>query len=131
MDVPSVARGRARDPEGGGKHPPSSPDYLADGPYCGLLAEDLGCKVSTARTAFIGEPKVRCIRVVEWALRHEPDDPERRAKLIIAWAKKRRAGAFRRDEDRDRPRGPRGAGRELYGPPGARAAPAGARLRLA
>ena len=89
-------------PRDRGKHPPSSPDYLADGPYCGLLAEDLGCKVSTERTAFIGEPKVRCIRVVAWAMENAPDDPEKRARMILAWARKRRAGAFRNYEDAER-----------------------------
>lgn len=74
----------------------------ADAAFCQLLAEDLGIKTTTARTAFIGEPKVRCIRVVEWALRHEPDSPERRAKMVLAWAKKRGAGAFREDEDSER-----------------------------
>ena len=76
--------------------------YVADAAYCALLAEDLGCKVTTARTAFLGEPKVRCVRVVAWALENEPDDPERRARMVLAWARKRRAGAFRQDEDAER-----------------------------
>ena len=81
---------------------PTTREIVADAAFCELLAEDLGVKTTTARTAFVGEPKVRCIRVVEWALRHEPDDPERRARMIVAWARKRRAGAFRDDEDAER-----------------------------
>lgn len=90
-------------PRGPGKRDhaswPSTREIVADAAFCEVLAEDLGVKTTTARTAFIGEPKVRCVRVVEWALRHEPDDPEKRAKMILAWARKRRAGAFRQDED--------------------------------
>ncbi len=86
-----------------GKHPgPSTREIVADDRYAELLAEDLGVKTTTARTAFIGEPKVRCIRVVEWALRHEPDDPESRARMILAWAKKRQAGAFKQDVDAEK-----------------------------
>jgi hypothetical protein len=88
--------------ESAAKHPPNTREIVADGPFCGVLAEDLGVKTTTSRTAFIGEPKVRCIRVVEWALRHEPDDPERRAKMILAWAKKRQAGAFKQDVDAEK-----------------------------
>jgi hypothetical protein len=75
---------------------------VADGPYCELLAEDLGLKPTTVRTGLFGEPKTRCLEVVEWLLRHEPDDAGRRGELLIAWAKKRRAGAFREDEDAER-----------------------------
>ena len=82
-----------------GKRPPSP---LVDHRYAELIAEDLGCKVSTARTAFIGEPQKRALGVVAWAFKHEPDDLERRAKLVLAWAKKRKAGAFRDDEDAER-----------------------------
>lgn len=67
--------------------------------FCGMLAEDLGIEAAAARRAFIGEPKVRCIRVVEWAMRHEPDDPEKRTRMVLAWARKRGAGAFGERED--------------------------------
>ena len=66
-----------------------------------MLAEDLGIKPTTARTAFIGEPKVRAIRVSEWAQRNAPDDPEHRGRILIWWAKKRGAGAFREDDGQD------------------------------
>ena len=82
--------------------PPSTREQVADAAFCEVIAEDLGVKTTTARTACIGEPKVRCIRVVEWALRHEPDDPEKRARMILAWAKKRQAGAFRQDGDAEK-----------------------------
>jgi hypothetical protein len=74
---------------------------VADDAFCRLLADDLQVKFPTAKTAFLDEPKVRCIRVVEWALRHQPDDPEQRARMILGWAKKRRAGAFREDDGDD------------------------------
>jgi len=74
---------------------------VADDAFCRLLASDLGVKVTTAKTCFLEEPKVRAIRVTEWALRHQPDDAERRARMCIAWAKKRKAGAFREDKSND------------------------------
>ncbi|MBA2344988.1 MAG: hypothetical protein H0V83_07890, partial [Rubrobacter sp.] len=80
---------------------PSTRELVADKAFCRLLAEDLGIKVTTANTAFLGEPKVRCIRVTEWALRRQPDDAERRARMCLAWAKKRKAGAFREDTGDD------------------------------
>lgn len=84
-----------------GKHPrPSTRELVADGPFCELLAEDLGIKVTTARTCFLAEPKVRCIRVAEWAQRNAPDDPEHRGRILIWWARKRGAGAFRPDDGR-------------------------------
>ncbi len=90
-------------PREGVMHPgPSTREIVADAAFCEVIAEDLGCKTTTARTAFIGEPKVRCIRVIEWALRHEPDDAEKRSKMILAWAKKRQAGAFRQDVDAEK-----------------------------
>ena len=95
----SVPRTRGKHEDGDAR--PSTRELLADAAFCELLAEDLGVKVSTARTAFIGEPKVRCIRVVEWALRHQPDDPAQRARMCLAWARKRGAGAFRSDDGDD------------------------------
>jgi len=93
-------------PANAGKHEdgdarPSTRELVADDAFCRLLADDLGVKVTTAKTCFLDEPKVRCIRVVEWALRHQPEDPERRAKMILGWAKKRKAGAFRPDDGDD------------------------------
>jgi hypothetical protein len=74
-----------------------------DDRYARLLAEDLGCKVSTARTAFIHEPVSRALKVREWAFDKAPNSPEKRAKLILGWARRRQAGAFRkRDEDAER-----------------------------
>ena len=82
--------------------PPSTREIVVDGRYAELLAEDLGVKVTTARTAFIGEPQRRALGVVAWAFKHAPDSPEKRAEMVIAWAKKRRAGAFRQDPDAER-----------------------------
>ncbi len=99
MTETSLPRGAGKAEDASG---PSTQEIVVDGRYARLLAEDLGIKETTARTAFIGEPKVRCIRVVEWAMRHEPDDAEKRAKMILAWARKRKAGAFRDDPDAER-----------------------------
>jgi hypothetical protein len=74
---------------------------VVDERFAAVLAEDLGIKPTTVRTALIGEPKVRAIRVGEWAQRNAPDDPERRGKLLVWWAKKRGAGAFRPDDHQD------------------------------
>lgn len=102
MSKSSVARRvdeRAR--KTGEASPPSTRELVVDDRFAEVLAEDLGIKPTTARTAFIGEPKVRAIRVSEWALRHQPDSPEKRAKMVLAWAKKRGAGAFRPDDGDD------------------------------
>ncbi len=90
-------------PREGVMHPgPSTREIVADAAFCEVIAEDLGCKTTTARTAFIGEPKVRCIRVIEWALRHEPDDAEKRSKMVLGWARKRKAGAFKDHAESER-----------------------------
>ena len=74
-----------------------------DAKYAKLLAEDLGVKITTARTAFINEPVSRALAVREWAFRHAPDSAEKRSRLIVEWAKRKRAGAFRQpDEDAER-----------------------------
>jgi hypothetical protein len=102
LSTGSVARGvdeRARKP--GEASPPSTGEIVVDGRYARLLAEDLGVKETTARTAFIGEPQRRALGVVAWAMKHAPDSPERRARMILLWARKRQAGAFRQDDDRD------------------------------
>lgn len=80
---------------------PSTRELVVDDRFAEVLAKDLGIKPTTARTAFSGEPKVRAIRVSEWALRHQPDSPEKRAKMVLAWARKRGAGAFRADDHQD------------------------------
>lgn len=98
--------GKTSVPRGRGKHDgearPSTREITADVAFCGMLAEDLGIEPAAARQAFIGEPKVRCIRVVEWAMRHEPDDPGKRSRMVVAWAKKRAAGVYRHREDAER-----------------------------
>jgi hypothetical protein len=90
---------RARKP--GEASPPSTREIVVDGRYARLLAEDLQVKETTARTAFIGEPQRRALGVVAWAMKHAPADSEKRARMILLWAKKRRAGAFRQDDARD------------------------------
>jgi hypothetical protein len=70
-----------------------------DDRYARLLADDLGVKLTTARTAFIGEPVARALKVREWAFRRAPNSPEKRARLIIEWAKRQGAGAFRQDDE--------------------------------
>ena len=97
MGRTSVPRDRGK--HGDGEARPSTREIRADEAFCGMLAEDLGIEPEDARQAFIGEPRVRCIRVVEWAMRHEPDDPDRRASMVLAWARKRGTGMFGDRED--------------------------------
>ncbi len=84
-------------PEGAGKHDAQRPPTKADAVFCEQLAEELEVKPATTKTAFLGEPEKRALGVAEWAMGEAPDDPGQRAKMIVAWAKKRRAGAFRED----------------------------------
>jgi hypothetical protein len=96
-EVYSLSEGSV--PQGSGKHDaPQPPTTVADGPFCELIARDLGVKLSAARTAFIGEPTQRVLGVVSWAL-DKSEDPEERARMILAWAKKRGCGAFKPPED--------------------------------
>jgi hypothetical protein len=74
----------------GGAHPPS----MADAAFCEVVARELGIKPTTAKTAFLEEPLGRVIGVASWA-KEESEDPQERSRMVIAWAKKRRAGAFR------------------------------------
>jgi hypothetical protein len=80
----------------------ASPPPVVDAKYAKLLAADIGCKVTAARTAFIGEPVARALKVREWAFRRAPNSPEKRARLIIEWAKRQGAGAFKQDPDAER-----------------------------
>ncbi len=70
------------------------PPSVADAAFCEVVAEELGVKPSSAKTAFLQEPLGRVIGVASWAM-EESEDPQERSRMIIAWAKKRRAGAFR------------------------------------
>jgi hypothetical protein len=81
--------------------PPSTEEIVVDGRYVRLLAEDLGVEETTAHRAFIGEPQKRALGVVAWAFDHAPDNPGKRAKLILMWAKKREAGAYRKQGNED------------------------------
>ena len=71
-----------------------APTPAADAAFCELVARDMGVKPSTARTAFLDEPTQRVLGVVGWAM-DKSDDPEERARMLLAWARKRRTGAFR------------------------------------
>jgi hypothetical protein len=62
--------------------------------FCEVVAEELGIKPTSAKTAFLEEPIGRVIGVASWAM-EESEDPQERSRMVIAWAKKRRAGAFR------------------------------------
>ncbi len=75
--------------------------YLTvDGRFAEILADELAIKITTARTAFIGEPKRRASEISGWAL-DSSDDPDERARMVLAWAKKHRAGAFRDVSDEE------------------------------
>ncbi len=69
---------------------------VADEAFCDQMAADLGVGHGVARTAFMGEATTRVMGVVAWAM-DRTDDPAERARMVTAWAKKRRAGAFRTD----------------------------------
>ena len=86
-------------PEGGNIPQPdvqggALPQNVADAAFCEAVAEELGIKPASAKTAFLQEPVGRVIGVASWAM-EESEDPQERSRIIIAWAKKRRAGAFR------------------------------------
>jgi hypothetical protein len=70
------------------------PQRLADAAFCEVVAKELGIKPTSAKTAFLEEPLGRVIGVASWTM-EESEDPEERSRMVIAWAKKRRAGAFR------------------------------------
>jgi hypothetical protein len=67
---------------------------VVDERFARILADELGIKITTARTAFIGEPQRRASEISGWALDNS-SDPAERARMILAWAKKHRAVAFR------------------------------------
>ena len=72
----------------------STPTTVADAAFCELVAKDLGIKPTTAKTAFLDEPTQRVLGVASWAM-DKSNDHQERARMVIAWAKKRGAGAFR------------------------------------
>ncbi|CAA9278070.1 MAG: hypothetical protein AVDCRST_MAG93-3006 [uncultured Chloroflexia bacterium] len=99
----SVERSAApRTLKGDQASPPSTREMVADAAFCEVLAQDLGVKVTTARTCFIGEPQKRALEVIAWVFKHAPDSREKRAKMCLSWAKKRKAGAFRDPEDAEK-----------------------------
>ncbi len=71
-----------------------APTTVANAAFCELVAKDLGIKPTTAKTAFLDEPTQRVLGVASWAM-DKSNDQEERARMVIAWAKKRGAGAFR------------------------------------
>ncbi len=71
-----------------------APVTVANAAFCELVAKDLGIKPATAKTAFLDEPTQRVLGVASWAM-DKSNDQEERARMVIAWAKKRGAGAFR------------------------------------
>jgi hypothetical protein len=83
-------RGDIPQPETEGDHPPA----LVDAAFCEVVARELGIKSTFAKTAFLDEPVGRVVGVASWAM-EESEDPQERSRMVIAWAKKRRAGAFR------------------------------------
>ena len=74
-----------------GEHPPRG---VADATFCEVVARELGIKPTSAKTAFLDEPVRQVVGVASWAM-EESEDPQERSRMVIAWAKKRRAGAFR------------------------------------
>lgn len=82
------------DPPQPGAEGGALPHRVADAAFCKVVAEELGIKPTSAKTAFLDEPIGRVIGVASWAM-EESEDPQERSRMVIAWAKKRRAGAFR------------------------------------
>ena len=76
----------------------STRHLVVDDRYAEILADELGVKITTARTAFIGEPQRQASEISGWALDNS-DDPEERGRMVISWAKKHRRGAFREVSD--------------------------------
>lgn len=89
MSDPSV-------PQGANGAPERAPTATAA--FCELMARDLGVRLTTARTAFLHEPTQRVLGVVGWAM-DKSDDPDERARMVLAWARKRKTGAFRPDHE--------------------------------
>jgi hypothetical protein len=83
-----------------GREVPSTRHLVVDDRYAEILADELGVKITTARTAFIGEPQRRASEISGWAVDNSADVGER-ARMILAWVRKHRAGAFRDVSDRD------------------------------
>jgi hypothetical protein len=79
---------------------PSTRHLVVDARYAEILADELGIKITTARTAFIGEPQRRASEISGWALDNS-EDPQERARMVLAWARKHRAGAFADVTDHD------------------------------
>ena len=76
--------------------PDDARDGVADAGFCGMVARGLGIEPSSARTAFLGEPTGSVLGVAVWAM-DNGGDPAERARMVVSWAKKRGAGAFRPD----------------------------------
>jgi len=77
---------------------PSTRHLTVDDRYAEILADELGVKITTAPTAFIGEPQRQASAISGWALDNGADATER-ARMILAWARKNRRGAFREVSD--------------------------------
>jgi hypothetical protein len=77
---------------------PSTRHLVVDNRFAEILADELGIKTTTARTAFVGEPQRRASEISGWALDNS-DDPHERAWMVLSWARKHRAGAFREVSD--------------------------------
>lgn len=92
----SVGQGEDRRAPKPGEASPEDGDrgLVVDESYAQALAEDLAVDPELAMKAFLGEPRKRALRVVGWVLVSGIDDPDRRGRMIQAWAQKRKAGAW-------------------------------------
>jgi hypothetical protein len=59
-----------------------APISVADSGFCEELAQYLGIKPSTAKTAFLDEPAQRVLGVASWAM-DKSEDHEERARTVI------------------------------------------------
>ena len=74
--------------------PPSTKAIVADESFCAQAAALLFCDRGPIHDAFIGEPAEEVLEMVRWALKHEDDEGFDPAKVLTAWAKKRKRGAW-------------------------------------
>ena len=70
--------------------PPSTGAIVAVEAFCKQAAALLLCNEEPICDAFSGEPAQEVLEMVRWAISHKDDEGFDAAKMLTAWAKKRR-----------------------------------------
>jgi hypothetical protein len=91
---------------------PSTRAIVADEGFCAQVAALLFCDRAPIHDAFISEPAEEVLEMVRWTLSHENDEGFDTAKVLTAWAKKRKRGAWS-ERPRKAPAAERNPNREL------------------